>query len=327
MITLPKLINQQDSRWANILLGFNTNSTFNIKNYGCLISCLAMGLCYYDYNTDPEDLNNKLKKVGGFAIYSLNIFCGGNYVWHSVEKITDKMKETLVRVGDIYPATDDHIKQIKNALDDGYPVILHIDYNPKTGADDQHWVLAVGYNPSDENDVTIVDPLGGTIKSLKSYLGWFRPSLRRTLIDYCILTGKVVPSNLKDIKINWDDAEGKRKTVGWYVYEWFIEKTRANKAEDKYDELNDSFARYREANNIILEEKDKAILKLNDTCDKLTAKNTTLTNKVTKLETKVEELNQQLLDQADYTIGQTIELLVSAFRTWLESVLKGGVKK
>lgn len=320
MITLPKLINQQDSRWANILLGFNTNSTYNIKNYGCLISCLAMGLCYYDYNTDPEDINNKLKKVGGFAN-------GGNYVWHSVEKITTKMKEALVRVGDTYPATDDHIKQIKEALDSGYPVMLHIDYNPKTVADDQHWVLAVGYNPSDENDVTIVDPLGGTIKSLKSYLGWFRPSLRRTLIDYCILIGKVVPSNLKDIKINWDDAEGKRKNVGWYVYEWLIEKTRANKAEDKYSELNDSFTIYKEANNKVLEEKNTEIKKLSDTCDTLTTKNTTLTNKVTRLELKVDELNQQLLDQADYTIGQTIELLVSAFRTWLESILKGGVNK
>ena len=319
MITLPKLISQQDSRWANILLGFNTDSTFNIKNYGCLLSCLAMGLCYYDYNTDPEDLNNKLKKVGGFV-------SGGNYVWHSVEKITDKMKEALVRVGDVNPASDNQVKQIKNALDDGYPVILHIDYNPKTVPDDQHWVLAVGYNPADENDITIVDPLGGTIKSLKSYLGWFRPSLRRTLIDYCILIGKVVSTNIKDVKINWDDAEGKRKNVGWYVYEWFIEKTRANKAEDKYTELNDSFTRHKEATNEVLEKKDSEIKKLSDTCDTLTTKNTTLTNKVTKLELKVDELNQQLLDQADYTIGQTIELLVSAFRTWLESILKA-VKK
>jgi chaperonin cofactor prefoldin len=319
MITLPKLISQQDSRWANILLGFNTDPKYNIKNYGCLLSCLAMGLCYYDYNTDPEDLNNKLKKVGGFA-------GGGNYVWHSVEKITDKMKEALVRVGDTYPATDDQVKQIKDALDDGYPVILHIDYNPKTVADDQHWVLAIGYNPADENDITIVDPLGGTIKSLKSYLGWLRPNFRRTLIDYCILIGKVTQSNIKDLKINFDDAEGKRHTVGWYVYEWFIEKTRANKAEEKYAELNDSFARYKEANNIILEEKDSTIKKLSDTCDTLTTKNTTLTNKVSKLELKVDELNQQLLDQADYTIQQSIELLVSAFRAWLESVLKGSGK-
>ena len=132
MITLPKLISQQDSRWANILLGFNTDSTYNIKNYGCLLSCLAMGLCYYGYNTDPEDLNNKLKKAGGFA-------GGGNYVWHSVEKITDKMKEALVRVGDTYPATDDQVKQIKDALDDGYPVISGIQvevepaYPTKTG--------------------------------------------------------------------------------------------------------------------------------------------------------------------------------------------------
>jgi len=168
--------------------------------------------------------------------------------------------------------------------------------------------------------------LGGTIKSLKSYLGWLRPNFRRTLIDYCILIGKVTQSNIKDLKINFDDAEGKRHTVGWYVYEWFIEKTRASKAEEKYDELNDSFMRYKESSNEILEKKDEEIKKLSVTCDTLTTKNTTLTNKVSKLELKVDELNQQLLDQADYTIQQSIELLVSAFRAWLESILKA-VKK
>ena len=319
MLNLPKLINQQDSRWANIPLGFNTDSKYNIKNYGCLLSCLAMGLCYYDYNTDPEDLNSRLKKVGGF-------YGGGNYVWGSVEKITDKMKEALVRIGDINPASDEQVNQIKTALDNGYPVILHIDYDPKTVADDQHWVLAIGYNPNDENDITIVDPLGGTIKSLKSYLGWFRPSLRRTLIDYCILVGKVTASNIKDLKINWDDAEGKRKTVGWYVYEWFIEKTRANKAEAKYKELNDSFKRYKETNNEVIEGKDKEILALTTKCDKQAGEITTLNNKVKKLNDKVDELNQQLIEQADYTIGQSIELLVTAFRTWLETILKGGGK-
>jgi hypothetical protein len=319
MLNLPKLINQQDSRWANILLGFNTDSKYNIKNYGCLLSCLAMGLCYYDYNTDPEDLNSRLKKVGGF-------YGGGNYVWGSVEKITDKMKEALVRIGDINPASDEQVNQIKTALDNGYPVILHIDYDPKTVADDQHWVLAIGYNPNDENDITIVDPLGGTIKSLKSYLGWFRPSLRRTLIDYCILVGKVTASNIKDLKINWDDAEGKRKTVGWYVYEWFIEKTRANKAEAKYKELNDSFKRYKETNNEVIEGKDKEILALTTKCDKQAGEITTLNNTVKKLNDKVDELNQQLIEQADYTIGQSIELLVTAFRTWLETILKGGGK-
>jgi hypothetical protein len=72
--------------------------------------------------------------------------------------------------------------------------------------------------------------------------------------------------------------------------------------------------------------KDEEIKKLSVTCDTLTTKNTTLTNKVSKLELKVDELNQQLLDQADYTIQQSIELLVSAFRAWLESILKA-VKK
>ena len=69
--------------------------------------------------------------------------------------------------------------------------------------------------------------------------------------------------------------------------------------------------------------KKELVKMLNDT---LTAKNTTLTNKITKLNEKIDELNKQLLDQADYTIGQSIELLVSAFRAWLESVLKGSGK-
>jgi hypothetical protein len=280
-----------------------------------------MACCYYGYETDPEDLNAKLKNKNVMGFVS-----GGNYVWKSIEKVTDKVKEALVRVGDVNPATNAQIAQIKDSIDSGYPVMLHIDYNPKDADDDQHWVLAIGYNPSDENDITIVDPIGGVVKSLKSYLGWFRPNVRRTLIDYCIFIGKVVSSNIKDIEINFLDAEGKKHTVGWYVYEWSVEKARANKAEEKFAGLNDSFTKYKESNNLIMDEFNTQVSKLTTKVTNLTDENTKLQDKIVTRDEKIAELNQQLIDQANYTVTQTIELLVSAFRKWLESVLKGGVK-
>jgi hypothetical protein len=50
-------------------------------------------------------------------------------------------------------------------------------------------VLVVGYNPNDENDMTIFDPLGGKLRSLKDYLGWFKPSARNTIEKYLIYEG------------------------------------------------------------------------------------------------------------------------------------------
>lgn len=77
------------------------------------------------------------------------------------------------------------------------------------------------------------DPIGTLSQkrkysSYKGVLGWFRPK-----------TNEKPTLPLKDTVIDFDDGEGKRKTVGWYVYEHGVEKTRAEKAEKELDEVRE----------------------------------------------------------------------------------------
>lgn len=139
---------------------------------------------YYGKDDTPITVNDFLKalKPAGFV-------SGGNYVWGSFHRQYGDIQE----VRTVTPAalTDTQMGEIRSALDAGYPVMLHLDYNPKTVENDMHFVLAVGYNPADENDFAVADPIGGKIHSLKDYLGWFKPSARNTIEQYVIYKGNV----------------------------------------------------------------------------------------------------------------------------------------
>lgn len=198
-INLPNIYSQWDSRWANTLLGFNTNPQYNIYNYGCLITCLSMVARYYKKETDPGSINTTLKSINGYTASS------GNYVYGSFTKIYSDIKEKLTTT----PAalSDAQMAEIRTAVDSGYPVMIKMDVNPRTVALDMHFVLVIGYNPSDENDLIIADPLGGKERSLKDYLGWYRPSARKTIEAYAIYTGNVPKQNSDTVCLAKDDAD------------------------------------------------------------------------------------------------------------------------
>lgn len=181
-LLLPQLFHQQDVRWGKKLLGNNTNPTFNLHNYGCLVAAEAMIACYYGKDTDPLRLNEQLAQNSGFID-------GGRYVWNAINRIYPDISESIVKTP--APLTDAQMNEIKAAIDQGFPVIVQIDYNPKTAALDSHFVVITGYSQKDENDFTIADPLKSTEHSLKDYLGWMRPSARKTIEEYCIVKGKV----------------------------------------------------------------------------------------------------------------------------------------
>lgn len=245
---LNTVYSQMDSKWGNVYLGFNTQQPYNIYNYGCLITCIAMVCKYYGKDETPLSINDKLKKVAGFV-------GGGNYVPDAIEKIYKDITET--RVTTPAPLTDFQMNEIKSALDNGYPVMIELDYNPKTVENDMHFVLITDYNKNDENDFTIADPLGGTIKSLKSYLGWFRPSARKTINQYYIYKGTLPKTELSvsevlALTVDKENFEGKIKTVQFYFNEWEVEKkerlklietTSKDKEEliKKYDSLRKDY--------------------------------------------------------------------------------------
>jgi uncharacterized protein YvpB len=183
-VELPIIYSQWDTRWADTLLGFNTNQPFNIYNYGCFISSWAMVCQYYGKSIDPAQLNQKLKDLGPGKGFTAG---GGDYVPGGVNKIYGDIKETRTVTPSLL--TDAQLAEIKTSIDNGYPVIICIDYNPKTNQPDTHFVVIVDYNNNDENDFTIADPLGGKIRSLKDYLGWLKPNVRNTIESYVITSG------------------------------------------------------------------------------------------------------------------------------------------
>lgn len=304
-ITIPTLYSQWNIKWANKLLGFNTVSTYNIYNYGCLITCLAMVSKYYGFDEDPSDINDKLKSKNGFVQ-------GGLYVWGSITKVHTSIKEKLTRTPT--PLTDAQYKEIKDAIDKGYPVMLQIDVNPKTVALDMHYVLCIGYNPQDENDLLIADPLGGKERSLKDYLGWFRPNMRRTIEQYVIYEGKVLQTGdkLRDTVIDFDDSEGKRHNVGWYVYEWFVEKTARLKCEETATKEIEETRQELKKVNELLDEAHETITKKETV---ITEKNDIITGHLQTIKEQkdlIEILKTQTLD--NLTIGEVVMLLWEAVK-------------
>lgn len=166
-----------------MFLGFNSQLPYNIHNYGCFLCCWAMCDRYYGKETDPAKLNEMYKSMGVGKAFDK----GGNYQPGGNNLAYGDIKET--RTVTPTALTDEQVNTIKTSIDNGYPVIIGIDYDPKDVDYDSHFVVVVDYDPSDENNLTIADPLGGKLRSLKDYLGWFKPTLRKTIESFVVTTG------------------------------------------------------------------------------------------------------------------------------------------
>lgn len=168
--------------WSKRLLGNNTDPKYNFENFACLLCCLASIANYYKRNVDPVALNEELKRIGGYPPGS------GEYINGKLQELFPEIKERGVPT----PAelTDAQMQEIKSSLDAGHPVVIGVDYNPKTIAFDSHFVILVDYDPNDENNFTIADPLGGRIHSLKDYLSTTVPTARKSIWKYFIFQGE-----------------------------------------------------------------------------------------------------------------------------------------
>jgi hypothetical protein len=184
MIKLPVIYSQRDPRWANYVLGLNSNAVYSIGNYGCLIASLAMICDYEGRQETPESLNLHLQQmVNGFSAGT------GYYSWGALPRLFSEISEKVTWTPDLL--TDAQMAAIKADIDAENPVMLQIDFNPATPGPENHFVVAVGYNPADENDITIADPWTGTEHSLKDYLGQAEPTARRTIQSFTVYAGPV----------------------------------------------------------------------------------------------------------------------------------------
>lgn len=172
-LKIPKLFSQRNSPWSPILLGYNT-STYTIGTDGCLITSFGM---YVDKT--PDVVNTLLKQNGGYATG------GGLFIWS---------KSTVLGLTQIYQSpyysdavTSQGLSKMRSLLDEGRPLICHVDFNPGTPKDDMHWVIVHGY---DDNDVFYMqDPWSGTQTTLDVYGGVKRAVLEWRAYD------KVLPND------------------------------------------------------------------------------------------------------------------------------------
>lgn len=179
-LKLPARFGQRNSQWASELLGYNTNPVYSIGGYGCLITSFG---CYVEKN--PHDVNELLKANNGYQPGT------GNFIWS---------KCTVLGLNQVYqspyysdPVTTQGITKMKSLLDEGRPLITHIDFDPKDPDDDQHWLIVYGY---DEPEIFYAhDPWTDTDITLDVYGG-----VRRCVYEWRAYD-KILP---KDEAINYE---------------------------------------------------------------------------------------------------------------------------
>jgi len=137
-------LNQRDSRWSSKKLG---TSSVNIGGYGCVITCISMLCTYYGHEVTPDQLNQMLINVGGFAQTNLMI-------WEKLHDLFPDIKwDGRIDCPDV-PAP---LETIDSYLNKSMPVIVCVDFDPKEGLQ-QHFVLIIG---KENNDYFINDPWTG----------------------------------------------------------------------------------------------------------------------------------------------------------------------
>lgn len=127
---------QRDSRWADETVGGSQES---LSRVGCTVCSLAMALDHYGVKVTPKELNDFLKKNGGYTKR-------GWLKWDSVSKLSED-KVVMGYVG------NPSFQRIDAALKNNQPVIAKVFIERTV----PHWVLIVG---KEKTEYLIRDPLG-----------------------------------------------------------------------------------------------------------------------------------------------------------------------
>lgn len=156
------LYSQRDSRWSGIYLGDNTALPYTIGNYGCLITCLSSYIDKAPNETNALLRDNKAFQNGGLFIWSKSTLLGLN--------------QTYVSPRYDGPVTDQGIAKLKDILDQGYPALCEVDFNPNTSGEEMHFVLILRH---DGDSFYAMDPWVGQIVNLSVYGG-----IKRAVIQF-----------------------------------------------------------------------------------------------------------------------------------------------
>lgn len=267
-LRIKEVYSQRDPEWKNVLLGFNTSPQYNLGDFGCLVSTVAMYLSALDYKENPETLNSKLKNVSGFVN-------GGYYVWSALEKIYSDV--VLSYQSKKYDGLDDEaIERMKYLLDNGYPLICEVDFNPSLIGDQMHWVLVYGY---EGGNFFIADPWRGALVNLSVY-----GDLKNAVTSFKTYSRTLPKDSLDDATPPQDNPCKQTEQDKEY---W---KDEAKKAREKANKRQD------EIDNLV---KAQQTMLLNHKTD--------IDNLNQVHENEMQPLKQQLKEQSEY-IGQFSEI-------------------
>lgn len=242
-LKVPLIQSQRDNRWSSIPLGNNTNASYNIGQFGCLITSFAnyLGITPVDVNSHKD-----LFTAGG-----------GDLIWSKVTVLGLNPYYTSPRYEDA--VTNQGIAKMKSLIDEGRPLICEIDFNPTTVNEDMHFVLVIGYDDSSQDSETFyaIDPWTGTEIDLSVYGG-----VRRTL--YCFRAyDKVLPFYSEPVVYD----EFKKKIQVYFNYEIT--------ADDTVKFIDERKAEISNLQSVI-GKKDKTIDNLNTQIDTLNKDNSEL---------------------------------------------------
>lgn len=245
---------QRDSRWASVLLGYNTSSTYTIGSHGCLIDSLGNYI-----GKTPLEINQILKDNGGYQANT------GNFIWSK----SVVLGLTQVYQSPIYTSavTPQGIAKMKALLDEGRPLLTHVDFNPATIADEQHWLLVMGY---DGDTFFAFDPWSGTNITLDVYGGAPRAVIEFRAYDKILKKeGEQNTDTILVLKTDFENLVKKSTERDEWVKEFnTIEEVRnkfnrmqadidtlSKQVKDLTDNNTEEIKKYR----LIIEEKDKEL--------------------------------------------------------------------
>lgn len=140
---LPNIasIGQRDKRWKDKKLG---TSSITIGDAGCVLCCSTIVCRFYGKDIWPDWLNEQMIKVGGY--YDQNL-----WMWDKLTAIFPDIK--VHELIDCY-AVPAPLDKIDKRLEEGHPVIVCVDFDPKPGVQ-THYVVIFG---KDELGYYIADP-------------------------------------------------------------------------------------------------------------------------------------------------------------------------
>jgi peptidoglycan hydrolase-like protein with peptidoglycan-binding domain len=145
------IFKQSDARWGTTLLG--PSKTRTLGQAGCLVSSISMSLSkQLGREVHPDEVNKVMLKGGGFLDTSVSYEAASKAIKaeYGVDiPMFDRSDRAGVMKGaDIATFIDDEMKA-------GRTAILHVDTDPTTNTDPNHYVLV---NRKEGNEYVVLDP-------------------------------------------------------------------------------------------------------------------------------------------------------------------------